>query len=117
MRYYLINPVLEEIEKGVVNLYELKKLSKEQTVLILNIIRSSMEQYNSEKSDQSMCRCGKCLKVLDSDEPIYSLEEGINKITNGSWWSEEIDQEVAYDMLCQECYKLMMQKYFQKVRL
>lgn len=111
MKYYLINPVLEEIEKSVIALLESKKLSDKQAVLVLNIIRKSMEQYNLENLKRSICRCGKCLKVLENNLPTYSLEE-MNRITGGMWWSEELESETAFDTLCQECYDSLLQKYF-----
>ena len=117
MKYYLIETVLEEIEKEVIGLYEEEKLSVEQAILILNIVRGSMEQYNSKNSRQPICRCGRCLKVLEPDMRMFSLEEEINRRTGGSWWSEELDHEVAFDTLCQECCELMMQKYFTDFQL
>lgn len=112
--YYLVNPVLREIEKKVIALYEAKELSQKQTILILNTIKDGMEQYNLKHSGQSVQRCGKCLKILKNNTAAYSLEEEINKITGGGWWSEELDNEAAFDVLCQECRDLIIQKYFSK---
>lgn len=111
MRYYLVNPVLKEIEERVIDLYEQKKLSHEQAIMVLSIIRESMEQYNLENTRQSANRCGKCLKVLEPDMPVYFLEPEINEITGGTWWNDEIEQEIAFDGLCRECCDLMIRKY------
>lgn len=111
MKYYLMNPVLEEIEKSVIALYESDRLSDKQAVLVLNVIRNSMEQYNSKNLEQPVCRCGKCLKKLDNNTVTYSLEKEMNKITGGMWWSEELDCETAFDTLCPECYDSILKKY------
>lgn len=112
MRHYLVNPVLQEIENKVIGLYEHKKLSREQAVLILNCVSDSMEQYNLEHGKQSVWRCGRCLKMLESDREVYSLEKEVNQIFGGGWWSDEIELEMAFDGVCRECCDLMMQKYF-----
>ncbi len=112
MKYYLAVPILEEIERKVIGLCEEEKLSTEQAVLILNIVRSSVGQYNSKNLHQSICRCGKCLKILEQDMKKYSLEKEINSRTGGLWWSEELDCEVAFDTVCEDCYGLIIQKYF-----
>lgn len=114
MKYYLINPVLEEIEKEIIALYETEKLSREQALRVLNIVKNSMEQYNSKYSRQFVRRCGKCLKVLEDAEPIYSLEKEINKIAGGTWWEENLDYDIVCDTLCQRCYESILQKYFSK---
>lgn len=114
MKYYLAVPVMEEIEREVISLYEEKKLSAEQAILILNIVRSSIERYNSKNLHQPVCHCGKCLKRLESGMNKYSLEKEIQRMTGGLWWSEELEHEVAFDTVCDECYKLIIQKYFPK---
>lgn len=112
MRYYLANPVLKEMEEKVIDLYVQKKLSREQAVLVLNCMRDSMEQYNSEHAEQSIRRCGRCLKTMDAEMEVCYLGQEIDIMTGESWWSDEIDQEMVFDGLCRECYDLIMKKYF-----
>lgn len=42
MRYYLANPVLKDMEERVVDLYEQRKLYREQAVMIINCMRDSL---------------------------------------------------------------------------
>lgn len=114
MRYYLADPVLKDMEERVVDLYEQRKLSREQAVMVINNMRDSMEKYNSEHAGQAVRRCGRCLKTLNAEMEICYLEQEINAVTGGSWWSDEIDKEITFDGLCRECCDLMMQKYFER---
>lgn len=110
MSSYMAMPVLDGVQEGIFEMYDEGILTREQTIKVLNLIRDKLESYNTNNNRTTSCRCGRCLKVIDTKER-YSLENEINKITGGSWWNEEIDKEVISDGICYECCQLIVKKY------
>lgn len=111
MNSYLAVPVLDEIREAILGLYDKNILTDTQTVAVLNLIKEKVENFNSVQKDNSTCRCGRCLKNLAYAE-MFSLEEEVNKITKGSWWSEELEAEIAFDTICEDCRSFIIEKYF-----
>lgn len=113
MRNYLAFPVLDNIQEAILDLYDQKILTAAQTITILNLIKEKIENYNSDQKGNNICRCGRCLKQLAGIK-TFSLEEEANKITKGSWWSEELEAEAAFDTICADCRDFIMDKYFSR---
>ena len=111
MNTYLSIPVLDEIREGILILHDRKILTDTQAVVMLNLIKEKVENYNSDQKDNNTCRCGRCLRHLSGVE-TFSLEEEVNKITKGSWWSEELETEAAFDTICAGCLSFIINKYF-----
>ncbi|MBR1634677.1 MAG: hypothetical protein IJ682_06415 [Lachnospiraceae bacterium] len=112
MESYLVNPVLDEIKSGIVNMFDRHDINAKQAVELLVMIEDSVERFNSRNSSRLACRCGKCLKSFSIDEKMYSLKEEIEKLTGGFWWSEELDKSVAFDTVCKSCLDNIEHKYF-----
>lgn len=111
MSSYFAVPVLDEVQEAILDLYDKKFLTNTQTIAVLNLIREKVENYNSDQKENNTCRCGRCLRNFTYAE-MFSLEEEVNKITKGTWWSEELDAEVAFDTICGGCRDFIMDKYF-----
>ena len=106
------DPVFGEIKKGVLNMFDSGKLSNEQTISIINLMNDCINNFYLKQENKTPLRCGQCLRKLGTDEKIYSLKNEIDKLTAGSWWSDDLDSEVAFDTVCENCCKKIINKYF-----
>ena len=110
MKNYMIVPVIAGIKRDIADMFDQGNLSQEQSIQILRLIDKNLESFNADHAIDSEPRCGRCLRIME-DEDTFSLENEVNKITGGSWWSEELESEVFTDLVCSDCKNLLLKKY------
>ena len=100
----------------VIDLYDNQKLDYESMLKLFNAMRSviNCEDGNYEEAIECIrrSRCGKCMKKMQSGEPLYSLYSTrmccSARMRNDYY---KLEEQLVSDSLCTECFDTLVNEY------
>jgi len=109
-----INTIVERI----VELYDEGKYSTETARDLIATSRNGVHWCDGNEDEAveciRRCRCGRCLKKMKAGEYLFSVWDVSSEVKNVYKIMDIEDNdgdELASDKLCEECFKIVMNKY------
>ena len=106
-----MNAVVEE----VIKMYDASEISKDATLKIIAKLRKGVHwcdgnEYEAVESIRE-CRCGRCLKVMEQGERLYSVWEVSHEVPDKYGILDNKWEVLASDGLCEDCFDIVLDRH------
>lgn len=115
MSCHNIGRAMNSVVDAIISLYDNNEIDLEAARKIIAAARKGVHRCdgNEYEAIESIreCRCGRCLRNLDANEPIYSVWAVSDAVHNKYNILDKDPDILASDGLCLSCFDLVINRY------